>query len=348
MGRTKRSAMEASDAERFLISQMFQCQQFLASRSIAPGFNTDPDAFEAAVWPLLHKKDKSRKFPGTGQSTLGVLDFSSPTPPNKRPRLGTEPSLAAPTMRAEADDTGPSRTSTPAEPPTAQGAVGVRATDQNFEPSHLTPSTKLKTISNELPASTPNQHMHQLLQLIERQQRHLRAKEGVSPIAPPQVTRAETGGGNVGQSDPRLLDLQRALLYASAARFRHQEGAEGRAESEPSKLVDAIQALIRAKEASSHLTPVVGGSAMRDQGRPDGSGHVARDQGVPLAGGEHVRDRVALVAGVGAGRNEGTEKSAQLHQLQRVLPQLTPATLSSYVGRLEAQREAAFRQHQPR
>lgn len=64
MGRTKCRAGKESDAERFLISQMFQFQQFLSNRSIAPGFNIEADAFEAAVWPLLQKKDKSRRLPG--------------------------------------------------------------------------------------------------------------------------------------------------------------------------------------------------------------------------------------------------------------------------------------------
>lgn len=283
---------------------------------------------------------------GTSQAALGVLDFNSPTPPNKRPRLGTEPSLGAETSRAEAEDTGPSTLSTPTESHSAQVAVGVRANDQYPQPSHLTPSSTQKTVSQappqELPDSTPNQHMHQLLQLIERQQRHNRAKEAVSPVPPPTVPRAEIGGAAARQSDPRLLDLQRALLYASAARFRHQEGAEGRADPEPSKLVDAIQALIRAKEASSSLTP---GREMRNQGMLASGAHMATGEGLPLAGGERVQDRATLFADDTALRDEGTAKSAQLHQLQRVLPQLTPATLSSYVGRLEAQTDAAFRRH---
>ena len=64
MGRTKQCAEKGTDAERFLISQMYQCQQFLAGRSIAPGFNMDPEAFEAAALPLVQKRDKSRKCPG--------------------------------------------------------------------------------------------------------------------------------------------------------------------------------------------------------------------------------------------------------------------------------------------
>jgi hypothetical protein len=74
MGRTKPNVRGSSDADRFVLSQMYQCQQYLASRLIAPGFNLAPEAFEAAALPLLHRKDKLRKA-GERQSLLkcGIL-----------------------------------------------------------------------------------------------------------------------------------------------------------------------------------------------------------------------------------------------------------------------------------
>ena len=178
--------------------------------------------------------------------------------------------------------------------------------------------------------------MHQLLQLLERQQRHVQAR-GAAPLTPaaatqrPEALRPETGGSHAGQNDPRLLDLQRALLYASAAQSQQTAGAGGAEASEPSKLVNAIQALLKVKQASSQM------------GASDPWGGSLASIGAGSVGGGSVAARVP--EGHVARDQEGTWNSAQLHQLQRVLPQLTPATLSSLVGRLEGQKGAAFRDH---
>jgi hypothetical protein len=196
--------------------------------------------------------------------------------------------------------------STQTEPSTAQQPAQSRnlTSTQGVKPSRTSmpppfpPNQGFKVPPHTFSSATANHHMHQLLQLLDYQQRHIRAKETASLMQPPQP-REEIGPA----SEEESTGGQNSLQCASAA---HSPQRLGLADAEQSRLVDALQALIKVKQASSHLEPLMG---RLSDGR------------------------------------QGNQNSAQLHQLQRVIPQLTPATLSSLVERLEAQKEAAFREH---